>query len=139
MPGTDHCGMSQPEENATEKKAMSFDLLPQAISELIDRVARIEQILLEERVPASWDNELLNITEATAFLRLTKSTIYSKVCRGELPVFKTGRRLYFDKQELTAWIKSSRKTTNEDIRSNAERLLSSSKLMPAAKRRAYRY
>lgn len=131
--------MSQVEENTTEKKAMSFDLLPQAISELIDRVARIEQLLLEERSPAAVENEMLNITEATVFLRLTKSTIYSKVCRGEIPAFKTGRRLYFDKQELTGWIKSSRKTTNEDIRAKAERFLSSSRFMPATKRRAHRY
>jgi excisionase family DNA binding protein len=131
--------MSQVEENTTEKKAISFDLLPQAISELIDRVTRIEQLLREERSPAAVENEMLNITEATVFLRLTKSTIYSKVCRGEIPAFKTGRRLYFDKQELTGWIKSSRKTTNEDIRAKAERFLSSSKFMPATKRRAHRY
>jgi excisionase family DNA binding protein len=127
--------MSQPEEN----KVLSFDLLPKAISELIERVARIELLLREERQPVAAENEMLNITEAATFLRLTKSTIYSKVCRGEIPAFKTGRRLYFDKVELTAWIRSSRKTTNEDIRATAERFLSSSKFMPAAKRRAHRY
>lgn len=137
--GADHWLMSQSEENTAEKKVLSFDLLPQAISELIERVASIEKLLREERAPAAPDNQLLNITEASALLRLTKSTIYSKVCRGEIPAFKTGRRLYFDKAELTAWIKSSRKTTNEAIRAAGDRILSSSKLMPAEKRRAYRH
>jgi excisionase family DNA binding protein len=130
--------MSQSEENPAEKKVLSFEQLPQAISDLIDRVVSLEHLLREERLPAAPDNEMLNITEAAAFLRLTKSTIYSKVCRGEIPAFKTGRRLYFDRAELTNWIKSSRKTTNEDIRANAQRFLTSSKYVPAT-RRAYRH
>jgi len=131
--------MSENAENNREKTVLSFDLLPQAISELIERVARIETLLSNERQPVITENELLNITEASTFLRLTKSTIYSKVCRGEIPAFKTGRRLYFDKQELTGWIKSSRKSTNEDIRNRVSQLMQARGLMPAVKRRVYRH
>ncbi|SHL95581.1 helix-turn-helix domain-containing protein [Mucilaginibacter sp. OK098] len=127
------------EDSANEITPITFDSLPAAMAQLIEAVSRIEQLLTEERLPTKAEEKMLNITEATVFLRLTKSTIYSKVCRGEIPAFKTGRRLYFDKQELTGWIKSSRKTTNEDIRAKAERFLSSSKFMPATKRRAHRY
>jgi len=125
--------------NYDEKKALSFEQLPQAISELIERVARIEHLLTIDRQPVTTENELLNITEAATFLRLTRSTIYSKVCRGEIPAFKTGRRLYFDREELTTWIKSSRKTTNEDIRAYTNQFMTSKGLMPAVKRRAYRH
>lgn len=133
-----HCNMSELEKTTRAKKAISFDTLPEAISELIDRVARIEELLALERVPAEPVNETLNIAEATLILRLTKSTIYSKVCRGELPAFKAGRRLYFDKQELQDWVRSSRKKTNDDIRVEAQRYLPSNRSMPASTRRAYR-
>ncbi|MFD0792080.1 helix-turn-helix domain-containing protein [Mucilaginibacter litoreus] len=129
--------MSDPDQNAV-KKPLTFDNLPEAISQLLERVARIEDLLNRERQPVQPENEILNITDAAAFLRLTKSTIYSKVCRGELPAYKTGRRLYFDKAELTEWIKSARKNTNEDTRRAARNYLNKNSLMPVNTRRAYR-
>jgi len=132
-----YCSMSDPDQN-TVKKPLTFDNLPEAISQLLDRVGHIEELLIRERQPVPPENEILNITDAAAFLRLTKSTIYSKVCRGELPAYKTGRRLYFDKTELTEWIKSARKKTNEDTRRDARNYMNKNNLMPANTRRAYR-
>ncbi|WP_180904144.1 helix-turn-helix domain-containing protein, partial [Flavobacterium chungangense] len=40
-------------------------------------------------------DELLNIQETSKLLNLSVSTIYSKVCRREIPVNKQGKRIYF--------------------------------------------
>ena len=43
---------------------------------------------------------------ASKILRLAKPTIYSKVCRGEIPAHKVGRRLLFKVSDLRGIIKN---------------------------------
>jgi excisionase family DNA binding protein len=71
--------------------------------------------------------QLLTVQQAAEFLSLTVPTIYSKVSKGELPVMKRSKRLYFSKQELTDWIKAGRKKTTSEIAAEAESYLSNRK------------
>ncbi|MFK2818990.1 helix-turn-helix domain-containing protein [Flavobacteriaceae sp. LMIT009] len=59
--------------------------------------------------------KFLDINEASAFLNLAVSTIYSKVSKKELPYMKRGKRLYFSKTELLDYIKGGRKQTVSEI------------------------
>jgi len=69
-------------------------------------------------------DQLLTIDEAGELLHLTKPTLYSKVSKGELPgVCKQGKRLYFQKQSLIDWIKSSQRKSNAEIEAEAESYL----------------
>jgi len=71
--------------------------------------------------PTDQADQLLTIDEVSDLLRLTKSTLYSKVSKGELPgVCKQGKRLYFSKQRLVEWIKSSQRKSNVEIAAEAE-------------------
>ncbi|RKR84429.1 helix-turn-helix protein [Mucilaginibacter gracilis] len=79
----------------TEK--LTFEQLPVAISELLERVRRIEAMLCGEKIALDIQDEMLDIKEASAFLKLAVAAIYSKVCRGEIPATKPGRQLYFNK------------------------------------------
>lgn len=63
--------------------------------------------------------QLLTVDQAAQFLRLTTPTIYSKVSRGELPVMKRSKRLYFSRVELMNYIKAGRKKSNEEIEEEA--------------------
>ena len=65
-------------------------------------------------------DQLLTIHEAAEFLKLTVPTMYSKVAKGEIPVMKRSKRLYFSKQELTDWIKAGRKKSNAEIEQESE-------------------
>ena len=76
------------EDSTNEITPLTFDSLPAAMAQLIEAVSRIEQLLTEERLPTKVEDKMLDINEATTFLRLTKSTIYSKVCRGEIAPLK---------------------------------------------------
>ena len=47
----------------------------------------------------------LTLKEAAAFINLAPSTVYKLTSKGDLPHYKRGNRLYFDRQELINWIK----------------------------------
>lgn len=46
----------------------------------------------------------LNIDELAIYISSTKSTIYTKKCRNQIPFTKIGRRLLFDVEEIDEWI-----------------------------------
>ena len=65
--------------------------------------------------PADQPEQLLTIQEAAEFLSLTVPTMYSKVSKGELPVMKRSKRLYFSRTELLEYLKDGRKKSNAEI------------------------
>lgn len=102
---------------------LTFDQLPGAVSKLQDKLNDIEKLLLEGHQQTKESDDLLTIKDAARFLNLSVPTIYSKVCRKEIPVNKQGKRLYFYKSELVDWIKAGRKKTASEIRQEAENML----------------
>lgn len=60
-------------------------------------------------------NELMNVLEASAFLNLSKQTLYGFTSRHEIPFFKRGKKLYFRRSELEAWVNVGKQKTNEEI------------------------
>jgi excisionase family DNA binding protein len=67
--------------------------------------------------------QLLTVQQAALFMNLSVATIYTKVSRGELPVMKRGKRLYFSTKELVAYLKDGRKKSNADIELEANAYL----------------
>lgn len=51
------------------------------------------------------EEKFLTVQQAAEFLNLTVPTMYSKVSKGELPVMKRGKRLYFSSIQLMEYIK----------------------------------
>lgn len=102
----------------------TFEQLPQAINTLHDKVDSIKELLLEnQQGQHSSHSDLLTIGQASEFLKLSIPTLYTKVSRGEIPVNKRGKRLYFSRGELSAWIKSGRKKTIEETQSDIKHKL----------------
>ena len=73
--------------------------------------------------PTDQPDQLLTVQEAADFLKLTVPTIYSKVSRGELPVMKRSKRLYFSSKELVDYLKEGRRKSNAEIEAQAESYL----------------
>lgn len=67
--------------------------------------------------------QLLSIQEAAEFLSLSVPTVYSKVSKGELPVMKRSKRLYFSQSELLSYLKEGRKKSITEIDQQAEAYL----------------
>ena len=103
----------------------SFEQLPTEVSKLSKKLDNIERLLIEKNEPLTTDQQdkLLNIQEASELLHLTVPTLYSKVSRGELPVMKRTKRLYFSREDLMEYIRAGRKKTNIEIETEAHEYL----------------
>jgi excisionase family DNA binding protein len=96
---------------------LTFDQLPKAVSELLEKVSKIETLLNQDHHDDKEADGRFSVQEAAAFLNLSVSTIYGKVCRREIPVSKKGK-LYFNKAELIEWIDNGRKSTLAEVASS---------------------
>jgi excisionase family DNA binding protein len=106
-----------------------FLLTPIRLNELetlIENSVRKALITKAEQHPSPAD-ELMTIEQAADFLSLTKPTLYSKVSKGELPVMKRSKRLYFSRQDLIDYIKAGRRKSNAEIASSADEYLTQKK------------
>lgn len=98
---------------------LSFDQLPKKVSLLYSKLEKIERLLLNQNHQHQSDpDKLLNVNEASQFLNLSKATIYSKCSLGELPYIKRGR-LYFDRKELSKYLKDGKQKTNDEIKADS--------------------
>ena len=64
-------------------------------------------------------DELLTIDRAAELLSVTVPTVYGYVHQRAIPCMKRRGRLYFSKLELLAWVKSTRRSTVDEIKANA--------------------
>lgn len=102
-------------------KPYKFEDLPDIIGELLTRVDSIEKLLQENKLNSvAANDELLTISEAAILLKLSVATIYTKVCKNEIPANKQGKRLYFYRAELLNWIKLGRIKTITEIHQETE-------------------
>ncbi len=108
---------------------LTFDQLPKAVTMLTKEVSELKRLLIEkqEQPTTEQPEQLLTVQEAAQFLNLTVPTIYSKVSKGELPVMKRSKRLYFSSTELMEYLKEGRKKSNAEIEQEAEAYLSNNK------------
>lgn len=97
------------------------------------RLSNIETLLLDlkhqpqQPEPTALPDQLLTIQQAAELLHLSVSTLYVKVSKGELPVMKRGKRLYFSQNELVEYLKQGRKKTTGEIEAEAEAYLLNNK------------
>ena len=107
---------------------LTFDKLPEAVTMLTKEVSELKRLFIErQETPTEQPEQLLSIQQAAEFLSLSVPTLYSKVSRGELPVMKRSKRLYFSRTELMEYIKEGRKKTNAEIEQEAEAYLLNNK------------
>lgn len=105
---------------------LTFEQLPEAVTRLTKEVSELKQFLINksEQQPIQQPEKLLSIQEAGELLNLTVPTMYSKVSKGELPVMKRSKRLYFSRTELIQYLKAGKRKSSEEIESEADAYLS---------------
>ena len=100
-------------------------IFPNIQGTLMMRVEKIERLIREindNKVPSDFDPRLLTILEASKLVNLSVATIYSKVCRNEIPVNKQDKKLYFIRSEVLEWIRSGRIKTISELQSEVEEI-----------------
>jgi excisionase family DNA binding protein len=97
------------------------------VNEISERVtANVIRAVKTHQSEQSHYEQFLTVQEAAHFLNLSIPTIYSKVSKGELPVMKRSKRLYFSSQELTQYLKSGRRKSYKDIDLEADKYIKNS-------------
>lgn len=101
---------------------ITFENLPTAVTTLLKEVGELKELFLNQNsqtIPTPEAEEIGGIELPMKITGLAKATIYSKVSKGEIPVNKQGKKLYFSRLELNRWIKDGRKKTNAEIEAEA--------------------
>lgn len=99
-----------------------FEILEHRISNVENKLDLILEKLELHKPEIKYD-DLWCIQETSEYLRLTVSTIYSKVSRREIPCVKRSGRLYFKKTELDNWLDEGRRFTLDEIDKEANDFL----------------
>jgi len=79
---------------------------------LLTKLDSIESLLREQ---GSQAKEILNVAEAAKFLDLEVGYLYQLTSKREIPYYRPGRKIYFKKSELEAWITSKRMATKSEV------------------------
>ena len=101
------------------------------ISTILKRV--FEEYGILEKLEAIHANTLkeskpfFDISEVSAYLNISKHTIYFYASKGIIPHFKVGKKLFFNKEEIDSWVfsrKNKRKSNDEIKEEVADRIVS---------------
>jgi len=91
-------------------KEITFERLPEAGGYLTEQVASLKEMVSALQAPAPEEKSLIGIEEACEVIQKAKPTIYALVRKGIIPAYKRGKKLYFYREELLAWVESGRKS-----------------------------
>lgn len=100
---------------------ITFEAMPQAISELIQKVDTLQSTVaaLQEHCNKPQVEPMIGIDEACKILGRAKSTVYALTQAHKIPFYQPGKMLQFKRSELTAWIEGTKQDassqTNESI------------------------
>ncbi len=79
------------------------------LEQINERLQRIEGLLVANK-------SVLNMREAAILTGLSISHLYKLTSTGGIPCYKpTGKAIYFNREELEAWMLRGRKMTVEEI------------------------
>ena len=82
---------------------------------IMNKLIEIENLLKEKNVTTTATEEILNLENASLYVGISKSTIYKYTSTREIPHFKRGKKLYFKKVELDAWLTTNKINSREEI------------------------
>lgn len=108
-----------------------MDDLDKAFSKVLNiLVEKITENILKGINPtiSSPEDAFMNIDETSKLIDLTKSTMYGLVHQNKIPYHKKGKRLYFLKSEILAWLKSGKHQTQSELEDKADAYLLKNKL-----------
>ena len=83
------------------------------MDELLQRLERIELLLESQKLV---HKEVLNFNEACEYLELSQSHLYKMTSTAAIPYYKpNGKKVYFKRIELEAWLLRNRTTSQDEI------------------------
>lgn len=105
---------------------LTFNDLPEVVATLVSEISELIEAVksLQKEKTSQEVDKLLSIQEAGELLSLTVPTMYNKVSKNEVPYMKRGKRLYFSKTDLMAYLKSGKNKLDAEIEQEVNNYLS---------------
>ena len=123
------------EENRTTLNgAPTFEMIPTLMLNLIEdnKVLSAKLDAINRKLSASMgnnrdENERMDVTEAQKYIpgHPAVQTIYGWTSNNMIPYHKVGKRIYFLKSELDAWLSKDQHKSKDDLREEAEEYVNS--------------
>ncbi len=111
---------------------MTFNDIPQAMSYLINKVDKIEEILEErqEKETPPETKQWMSLKELSEYHpdHPAAPTVYGWVRNNQIPYYKIGKKLSFKKSEIDAWLEESRTMSNAEAVENAIQYINDKRL-----------
>lgn len=103
---------------------ITFDSLPEAVGIILQKVESIEHLYLEqvEIQTQQPQDEILTLVQAAEFLNLAVSTIYGLVHRKAIPYMKRGKKIYFYRHELVAYLNEGKRLSLDQLKEERKNL-----------------
>jgi len=108
-----------------ELKPLTFEQLPEAVTQILQEVFAIKNHLLNSSATSMIhaqpkpEKDFLTVPDICLILDMKKSGIYNLIFQKKIPHFKRGGRLYFDTKEIDNWIRSDRRKTLKQLQEEA--------------------
>jgi excisionase family DNA binding protein len=100
-------------------------------SEIINLISdQVAEKVLKNLNPSNSSNEdvFMNIKETAKLIDLSVPTVYGLVHKNKIFFHKKGKRLYFLKSEILAWLKSGKHQSQSELEDKADAYLLKNKL-----------
>lgn len=87
------------------------------MDEILKRLDKLERLIESQNIV---QKDVLNFNEACTYLELSQSHLYKLTSTRQIPHFcPQGKKLYFNRHELDAWLQRNRQTTTDEIEKQA--------------------
>lgn len=91
------------------------------MDEILKEIHELKQLIVEQNI---LKKEVLNFTEAAQYLEVSSSHLYKLTSLGTIPAYKpNGKKLYFNRKELDAWLLSNKQESVDEIEQQASEYL----------------
>ncbi len=89
--------------------------------QILQKLSQLEQKIDEQNL---LQKEVINFNDASKYLDISASHLYKLTSQKQIPHFcPQGKKLYFRRQEIDAWLMRNRQETTEDIETAAANYL----------------
>jgi predicted DNA-binding transcriptional regulator AlpA len=104
---------------------ITFDQMPQAMAYLINKVEKLESLLIAKQPEAQESDRWFNLEELRQYHpdHPAAPTVYAWVGQRQIPNHKHGKKLMFLKSEIDAWLKTGKRKTSAEIEAEAQQFV----------------
>lgn len=108
---------------------LSFNDVPKAVAHLINKVERIETLLIAKQPQTQEGDRWLNLDDLCKYHpdHPAKPTVYGWIGQRSIPYHKKGKKLMFLKSEIDSWLKEGRRKTATEIQAEAAQFITANK------------